>query len=97
MNKKFAISLLSTILTFLLALGCDLSSNNAENKMNDIFNLEKKYMDNSNYKCLSKNEAIIKNSKIKLDANNTRSRFYSSRETNVLDSYNKTYSYCKSN
>lgn len=97
MNKKFAISLLSTILTFLLVLGCDLSSNNAENKMDEIFNLEKKYMDNSNYKCLSKNEAIVKNSKIKLDANNTRSRSYSSRETNVSDSHNKTYSYCKSN
>ncbi|WP_210753534.1 DUF5425 family lipoprotein, partial [Borreliella valaisiana] len=26
-----------------------------------------------------------------------RSRSYSSRETNVLDSHNKTYSYCKSN
>lgn len=97
MNKKFVISLLSTILTFLSVLGCDLSSNTAENKMDDIFNLEKKYMDNSNYKCLSKNEAIVKNSKIKLDANNTRSRSYSSRETTVLDSHNKTYSYCKSN
>lgn len=97
MNKKFVISLLSTILTFLSVLGCDLSSNTAENKMDDIFNLEKKYMDNSNYKCLSKNEAIVKNSKIKLDANNTRSRSYSSRKTNVLDSHNKTYSYCKSN
>ncbi len=97
MNKKFSISLLSTILAFLLVLGCDLSSNNAENKMDDIFNLEKKYMDNSNYKCLSKNEAIVKNSKIKLGVNNTRSRSYSSRETNVSDSYNKTYSYCKSN
>ncbi|AEL19525.1 DUF5425 family lipoprotein [Borreliella bissettiae] len=97
MNKKFAISLLSIILTFLLVLGCDLSTNNAENKMDDIFNLEKKYMNNSNYKCLSKNESIVKNSKIKLDANNTRSRSYSFRETNVSDSYNKTYSYCKSN
>ncbi|WP_215535726.1 DUF5425 family lipoprotein [Borreliella bavariensis] len=97
MNKKIAISLVSTILTFLLVLGCDLSSNNAENKMDDIFNLEKKYMDNSNYKCLGKNEAIVKNSKIKLDTNNTRSRSYSSRETNVSNSYNKTYSYCKSN
>ncbi|WP_210362454.1 DUF5425 family lipoprotein [Borreliella garinii] len=97
MNKKFTISLLSTILTFLLVLGCDLPNNNAENKMDDIFNLEKKYMDNSNYKCLSKNETIVKNSKIKLNANNTRSRSYSSRKTNVLDSYNKTHSYCKSN
>ncbi|WP_234701597.1 DUF5425 family lipoprotein [Borreliella garinii] len=65
--------------------------------MDDIFNLEKKYMDNSNYTCLIKNEAIVTNSKIKLDANNARSRSYSSRETNFLDSYNKTYSYCKSN
>ncbi|WP_324281083.1 DUF5425 family lipoprotein (plasmid) [Borreliella garinii] len=97
MKKKFTISLLSTILTFLLVLGCDLSNNNAENKIDDIFNLEKKYMDNSNYKCLSKNETIVKNSKIKLNANNTRSRSYSSRKTNVLDSYSKTHSYCKSN
>ncbi|WP_210366397.1 DUF5425 family lipoprotein [Borreliella garinii] len=97
MNKKFIISLLSTILTFLSVLGCDLPTNIAENKMNDISNLEKKYMGDLDYKCLSKNEAIVKNSKIKLDANNTGSHSCSSREANVSDSYNKNHSYCKRN
>lgn len=95
MNKKFAISLLSTISALLLVLGCDLSSNDAENKMDDISNLEKKYLDNLNYGCLSENEARIQNSQIKLDVNNGIRRSYSSRETNVSNSYSKTHSSCK--
>nr|WP_272876512.1 DUF5425 family lipoprotein [Borreliella burgdorferi] len=70
MNRKFVISLLFIILTFLLILGCDLSINNDRNKLDGASHFKKKYMDNLNYQCLSKKESEAKNSQIKLDENN---------------------------
>ncbi|APS99235.1 hypothetical protein Bmayo_05205 (plasmid) [Borreliella mayonii] len=95
MNKKFVISLLSIILTFLLVLGCDLSRNNDLNKIDAISDFEKKYMDNSDYQCSSKKESEIKNSQIKLDENNNKSHSYYSRLSNVSDYSDKTHIYCK--
>ncbi|WKC89480.1 DUF5425 domain-containing protein (plasmid) [Borreliella finlandensis] len=91
MKKKFIISLLFMVLTSLLILDCDLSINNDRNKIDGASHFKKKYMDNSDYQCLSKKESGAKNSQIKLDENNNRNHSYYSRVSNVSDYYDKTH------
>lgn len=95
MNKKFIISLLYKITFLLLILSCDLSENTSQNKMNDISNLEKKYMDDLNYKCLSKKESAKFKDSQKLDNNNNKNRSYYSRISNLSNSHNKTRTFCE--
>ncbi|MBB6208399.1 DUF5425 family lipoprotein [Borreliella lanei] len=95
MNKKIIILLLSMILTSLLVLGCDLSTNKDRNKIDGVSNFKKKYMDNLDYQCLSKKESEVKNSQIKLDENNNKNHSYYSRLSNVSDYYDKTHISCK--
>ncbi|WNY63328.1 DUF5425 family lipoprotein (plasmid) [Borreliella carolinensis] len=95
MNKRFAISLLSIILNCLLILSCDLSTNSDQNKIDKISNLEKKYINSLEYQCLSKKESAVRNSQIKLNGNNSERRFYSSKISNFLNYYDKTYTSCK--
>lgn len=97
MNRKFVISLLFIILTFLLILGCDLSINNDRNKLDGVSHFKKKYMDNLNYQCLSKKESEAKNSQIKLDENNNKNHFYSSRVSNVSNYHDRTHISCEKN
>ncbi|ACN93363.1 conserved hypothetical protein (plasmid) [Borreliella finlandensis] len=82
------------MLTFLLILGCDLSINNDRSKIDGVSHFKKKYMDNSDYQCLSKKESEVKNSQIKLDENNKNNSYYS-RVSNVSDYYDKTHISCK--
>ncbi|MCD2332715.1 DUF5425 family lipoprotein [Borreliella americana] len=96
MNKKYIISLLSVILTFFLILGCDLSINNDQNKVDGTSNFnKKKYMDNLDYQCLSKKESEVKNSQVKLDENNNKTRSYYSRISNFSNFRNKTHTFCQ--
>ncbi|AEL19425.1 conserved hypothetical protein (plasmid) [Borreliella bissettiae DN127] len=95
MSKKFAISLLFIILNFLLVLGCALSVNTDESKIDTISNFEKKYMNNLDYQCLSQKESAVRNSQIKLSGNINEKRFYSSRISNVSNYYDKTNTSCK--
>ncbi|WNY60638.1 DUF5425 family lipoprotein (plasmid) [Borreliella bissettiae] len=95
MSKKFAISLLSVILNLLLVLSCALSVDTDQNKIDKISNLEKKYMNNLDYQCLSKKESSVRNSQIKLSGNNNEKRFYSSRISNVSNYYDKTHTSCR--
>lgn len=95
MNKKFIISLLYKITFLLLILSCDLSENTSQNKMNDIANLEKKYMDDLNYKCLSKKESAKFKDSQRLDNNNNKNRSYYSRISNFANSHNKTHTFCE--
>ncbi|QFI15074.1 DUF5425 family lipoprotein (plasmid) [Borrelia sp. CA_690] len=95
MNKKFTISLVSITLTFLLVLGCDLSSGASRNRIDGISDFKKKYIDDSNYKCLGKKESESENSQVKLDENNNNNRSYYSRVSNVSNYYDKTHVSCK--
>lgn len=95
MNKKFIILLLYKITFFLLILSCDLSENTPQNKMNDISNLEKKYMDDLDYKCLSKKESVKFKDSQKLDINNNKNSSYYSRISNFSNSHNKTRTFCE--
>ncbi|MBB6213678.1 DUF5425 family lipoprotein (plasmid) [Borreliella californiensis] len=95
MNKKFIISLLSIKLNFLLVLGCDLSINNDQNKIDKISDFENKYMNNLDYQCLGKKDSEVKNSQIELNANNNKNHSYSSRISNVSTYYDKTHTSCK--
>ncbi|WP_210360384.1 DUF5425 family lipoprotein [Borreliella garinii] len=95
MNKKFIILLLYKITFFLLILSCDLSENTPQNKMNDISNLEKNYMNDSDYKCLNKKESTGVKDSQKLDNNNYKNRSYSSRISNFSNSSSKTRTVCK--
>ncbi|MGF7101854.1 DUF5425 family lipoprotein [Borreliella kurtenbachii] len=94
MSKKFAISLLSIILNFLLVLSCDLSINTDQNRIDEISNFEKKYMNNLDYQCLSKKESSVINSQIKLN-NNNKNRSYSSRISTVSNYHDKTHTSCQ--
>ncbi|WP_330529069.1 DUF5425 family lipoprotein [Borreliella valaisiana] len=95
MYKKCFISLLYKITAFLLILGCDLPNKTYQNKMNDISNLEKNYMNDSDYKCLNKKESTEVKDSQKLDNNNYRDRSYSSRISNFSNSSSKTCTVCK--
>ncbi|ACN52900.1 MULTISPECIES: DUF5425 family lipoprotein [Borreliella] len=85
MNKKFIISLLFIISTFLLVFSCDLSINSDQNKMDGDLD----------YKCLlsKKESGKLKNSQIKDDNNSNNSYYF--RVSNYSNSYSKTYSSCK--
>ncbi|ACN52851.1 DUF5425 family lipoprotein [Borreliella valaisiana] len=95
MYKKCFISLLYKITAFLLILGCDLPNKTYQNKMNDISNLEKNYMNDLDYKCLNKKESTEVKDSQKLDNNNYKNRSYSSRISNFSNSSSKTRTVCK--
>ncbi|WP_151060779.1 DUF5425 family lipoprotein [Borreliella turdi] len=95
MYKKHIAFFLYKIIVFLLILGCDLPKNAVQNKMNDISNLEKNYMDDPDYKCLNKKESTEFKDFRRLDNNNIRDRSYSGRITNVSNSNSKTRTVCK--
>ncbi|WKC74771.2 DUF5425 family lipoprotein (plasmid) [Borreliella yangtzensis] len=70
--------------TSLLALSCDLSISNDQNKIDGDLD----------YKCSSKKESrALKNSQIKDD--NNRNNSYYSRVSNYSNSYSRTYASCK--
>ncbi|WP_151074083.1 DUF5425 family lipoprotein [Borreliella turdi] len=95
MSKKFIISLLYSIINLLL-LGCDLSENTLQNKRNNIPNLVgKNYMNDSNYKCLTKKESVGFKDSQKLDNNNNKTHSYYSRVSNFSNFHNKTHTSCK--